>query len=420
MQRPDKNPGIWQRSLRGAAVESLGLAASTEFRLMDHVDYAPVRSKHALADSGNASAAYREMPGQVQAAIAEYHETDIAPTGDAADDFLATMLECFSMDMGLWETQEDLDIMEGQHKPVLLEESLDALEAVGGKRFLDGTFGGGGHTRALLQLGAEVVAFERDPAARGRAEERLGDYLDLFTLVHANFADALEALGPEAIGSFDGILLDLGISSIQLDDAERGFSFQTEGPLDMRMDTSRGATAADLVNSLEARELARLFREYGEEPQANRVANAIVRARAQVPINTTERLAEVVATVIPRTGKKHPATRVFQGLRIAVNDELESLRRALPMLTKLLKPGGRLAIISFHSLEDRIVKHFLQETSREWLDRPEWPAPRPNPAFGYRLISRKPVLPTEEEIHLNPRSRSAKLRVAERVLRPEI
>lgn len=381
---------------------------------MDQLDYTPVNR------SSNAATAWREMPGQTQAAIAEYHETDIDPTGDAADDFLAAMLDCFSVDMGLWATQEDLDIMEGQHVPVMLEECLDGLNAVGDKRFLDGTFGGGGHTRALLQLGAEVVAFDRDPDARERAEERLSDYLDAFTLVHGNFADALEILGPEAIASFDGILLDLGISSIQLDDAERGFSFQTEGPLDMRMDTTRGATAADLVNSLEARELSRLFREYGEEPQANRVANAIVKARAHAPIDTTERLCEVVETVIHRTGKKHPATRVFQALRIAVNDELETLRRALPMLTKLLKPGGRLAIISFHSLEDRIVKQFLHETSREWLDRPEWPAPRPNPAFAYRLISRKPIIPTEDEVRMNPRSRSAKLRVAERVQRPAL
>jgi 16S rRNA (cytosine1402-N4)-methyltransferase len=386
-----------------------------EYRLTEKMSYAPVRSTHTLAQ---AAAAYAEMPGQCQAAVAEYQEAEgLCSTGVLEDDILMSMLDAMPLDM--WMTPEDLDLMSG-HVPVMLEECLDGLNAVGEKRYLDGTFGGGGHTQALLQLGAEVVAFDRDPAARERAEERLSDHLDALTLVHGNFADALEILGPEAEQSFDGILLDLGISSIQLDDPERGFSFQTEGPLDMRMDTSRGATAADLVNSLEARELTRLFREYGEEPQAVRVANAIVKARAAGRIETTEHLAEIVASVIPRTGKKHPATRVFQALRIAVNDELESLRRALPMLTKLLKPGGRLAIISFHSLEDRIVKHFLQETSREWNDRPEWPAPRPNPAFSYRLIGRKPVGPTEEEVERNPRSRSAKLRVAERVIRPQI
>lgn len=381
-----------------------------------------------------AASSVGRLDEQTEAGVAEFQAYNIMPTGHFADDFLLGLLNCVPLTttaeldvdgevdepaFDVWEIPADPYLTMDGHVSVMLEECLDALEAGGGKRYLDGTFGGGGHTRALLECGAEVVAFDRDPTAPDRAAETLADHADLLHVVHGNFADALELMGPEALGSFDGILLDLGISSLQLDDPDRGFSFQTEGPLDMRMDTSRGPTAADLVNTQPEAELIRIFREYGEEPQARRVAQAILRARARAPITTTEGLAEVVASVLPRTGKKHPATRVFQALRIAVNDELESLRRALPMLTRLLKPGGRLAIISFHSLEDRIVKHYLQETSREWLDRPEWPAPRPNPDFAYRLISRKPHLPTEEEVKANPRSRSAKLRVAQRIIRPQ-
>lgn len=421
MKRPETKHENWRWRFAAAAEPVPGTTVTGEYTLLDQIGLAEVQVELDLEAPAPRRARAADLaallPEQVHAGIAEFQSTPICRTGHPADDILFDLLNSIPLDV--WEMPEDLEAMEG-HVPVMLEECLDALAAVADKRYLDGTFGGGGHTRALLELGAEVVAFDRDPAARERAEDRLADHLDALTVVHGNFADALELLGPDAIGSFDGILLDLGISSIQLDDPERGFSFQTEGPLDMRMDTSRGQTAADLVNTLEPRELARIFKVYGEEPQANRVASAIARARVQAPIDTTKRLAEVVAQVLPRTGKRHPATRVFQALRIAVNDELESLRRALPMLTKLLKPGGRLAIISFHSLEDRIVKHFLQETSREWLDRPEWPGPRPNPEFAYRLVGRKPVIPTEEEIERNPRSRSAKLRVAERVYRPEI
>jgi 16S rRNA (cytosine1402-N4)-methyltransferase len=289
-----------------------------------------------------------------------------------------------------------------------------------GTQILDGTVGGGGHARFLLEEGAEVTAFDRDQNALNRVRKSLERFQDRLVPHHGNFADARRILGPECDAMFDGILLDLGISSIQLDDPQRGFTFQEDGPLDMRMNQqSDGPTAADLVMSLPQEELEQIFRQYGEEPMARRVARMIVRERERLAFVTTRDLAEEVEKIIPRRGRRHPATRVFQALRIAVNEELQTLERALPEMTRLLKPGGRIAVITFHSLEDRLVKRFFHHQGREWLDRPEWPEPRRNPDYNYRLLSRKSIKPSEEEIARNPRARSAQLRVAERVVSPK-
>jgi 16S rRNA (cytosine1402-N4)-methyltransferase len=217
------------------------------------------------------------------------------------------------------------------------------------------------------------------------------------------------------VDQVDGVLLDLGVSSHQLDTAGRGFSFMRDGPLDMRMDVTRGVTAAELVNTASEEELETIFRRFGEEPAAGRIARGIGAARSRRPLRTTHDLVAVVERAAPRRGKTHPATRVFQALRIAVNDELDALERGLGVSGKLLRSGGRLAVITFHSLEDRMVKTFFTERSREWLDRPEWPAPRANEARIFRKVTRKAVTPSDLEQRENPRARSAKLRVVERI-----
>lgn len=211
------------------------------------------------------------------------------------------------------------------------------------------------------------------------------------------------------------MLLDLGVSSWQLDRPERGFSFRSEGPLDMRMDPGSGVPASDLVNGLEPAELARIFREYGEEPFARRIAAALVRRRERAPFQTTSELAAAVELVVPRRGRMHPATRVFQALRMAVNDETGALDAALAAAPGMLRPGGRLAIIAFHSIEDRAVKDFLRGTCAVSLDRPEWPEPRPNPRHWFRAVNRRVMEPSEAEVAANPRARSARLRAAERI-----
>jgi len=222
----------------------------------------------------------------------------------------------------------------------------------------------------------------------------------------------LDSLG---VAQIDGALLDLGVSSRQLDAPERGFSFMHDGPLDMRMDPAGATTAADLVNTMSGEQLERIFRNLGEEPAARKVAARIVRDRIVRPFTTTLQLAEAVEKVIPRRGRMHPATRIFQALRIAVNRELEVLEEGLAALTLRLAPGGRLAVLTFHSLEDRIVKNFFKERAAEFIDRPEWPAPRPNPQFIFKLVNSKPITAGDAEQRANPRSRSAKLRVAERL-----
>lgn len=301
--------------------------------------------------------------------------------------------------------------MEFYHEPILAQEILEAMRPIEGKQIFDGTLGGGGHAELLLRHGAHVIGCDQDEEALSHAVARLETFGDAFLPVRGNFRDMDALLAQAGIGQVDGILLDLGVSSRQLDDASRGFSFREDGPLDMRMDRRAGFSARDLVNEWGEDEMARIFREYGEERHASRVARAIVREREKAPIETTGALAEIVAGVVPKTSGKHPATRVFQAIRIAVNGELEALETALEKSVDLLAPGGVLAILTFHSLEDRIVKRFMHRRSSPFLDRPEWTEPRPNPDFAFHLPSRKAIAPESEETGRNPRSRSAKLRV---------
>ncbi len=277
------------------------------------------------------------------------------------------------------------------HRPVLLEATLAALEPEPGKVIVDATFGGGGHTGALLASGARVIALDKDPEAiaRGRAHFADEERLDLIEADFRELERVLDGLGLERV---DGVLADLGVSSYHLDDPRRGFSYRLEGPLDMRM--GRGElTAADVVNAFDEEELAEILRRYGEDPAARRIARAIVRAR---PLRTTTELAEVVRRAVGYRRAGHPARKTFQALRIYVNDELGALRALLEASARRLAPGGRLAVISFHSLEDREVKRFLRES-------PEF-----EPLF------KKPVVPRPEEVAENPRARSAKLRVGVR------
>lgn len=295
-----------------------------------------------------------------------------------------------------------------QHVSVLPAEVLAGLQPGPGGHFIDGTLGGGGHAQALLEAsapGGRLLGIDADPAALAAAGARLAPFGERAMLAHGNFR-AIGALARQhGFGQVDGILLDLGVSSHQLDTAERGFSFNADAPLDMRLDPSEGATAADLVNELPEAELADLIFRYGEERGSRRVARLIVEARRRHPIERTLELAEIVARALGgRHGKIHPATRTFQALRIAANRELESLEAALPQAVALLAPGGRLAVISFHSLEDRIVKLFFRAESGY------------GGGAGDRLaiITKKPIEAGEAEARANPRSRSAKLRVAER------
>jgi 16S rRNA (cytosine1402-N4)-methyltransferase len=301
------------------------------------------------------------------------------------------------------------------HLPVLIHEVVEFLQPAPGKLIYDGTLGGGGHSEALLQRGARIVAMDQDENALAYATERLRPYADRFCALRGNFRDFPTVLSEAGVTGLDGMLIDIGVSSHHLDAAERGFSFSKEGPLDMRMDLSAPMTAADLVNTAPVEDLEAILREYGEEPQARRMAQAIGRARAKRPILTTLQLATVIAEACPKHGKRHPATQAFQALRIAVNDELGALRDFLQEAPRWLKPGGRIAVITFHSLEDRIVKQALQRLSTRFLDRPEWPEPRPNPECLLSLVTRKPVEASANEVALNPRARSARLRVAQRL-----
>jgi 16S rRNA (cytosine1402-N4)-methyltransferase len=304
------------------------------------------------------------------------------------------------------------------HKSVMKAEALEALKPKAGGRYADGTLGGAGHAAAILAASSPtgwLYGCDRDGAALEAARERLAEFAGRFELRQGNFA-TLPDWVPAA--SCDGVLLDLGVSSPQLDHADRGFSFMQDGPLDMRMDRRQGLTAADLVNQAEAEELARIFWELGDEPDSRRFARAIVMDREQRRFETTRQLAELIERLSPRRGRKsHPATQVFQALRLAVNDELGSLRRGLEGALKILRPGGRLAVITFHSLEDRVVKEFGRAKARDYtypgeVDVPELRQPR---APELRLVSRKAILPGAAEVAENPRSRSAQLRVMERV-----
>lgn len=305
------------------------------------------------------------------------------------------------------------------HTPVLLDEVIDYMVSEKGKTIVDGTLGGGGHTEAMLRAGARVIGVDQDDQALEFAQTRLHAFSESFSALHGNFADLPGILEDAGVGKVDGILIDIGVSSWQLDEADRGFSFGKEGPLDMRMDKSAGKTAADLVNMLPEQELRAIFYEYGEERAGSKIARRIVERRDEKTFTTTTELADFIAAIVPRakgpSGKIHPATRVFQALRIAVNDELGVLRRFLENAAGLLNPGGRLLVITFHSLEDRIVKQFFRHASQSHIDRKEWPEPRPNPDYQYKLITRRPVTASDAEIQSNKRSRSAKLRVVEKI-----
>lgn len=307
------------------------------------------------------------------------------------------------------------DRMDFYHDPILAEEILAALQPAAGKQIFDGTLGGGGHSEMLLRHDAHVIGCDQDQAALDHATERLADYGDAFLPVRGNFRDIDRILAGLGIERIDGILLDLGVSSRQLDDPARGFSFREDGPLDMRMDARAAFSARELVNEWGEEEMARIFREYGEERHAARVARAIAKAREVKPLESTLELAALVAKVVPKISGKHPATRVFQSIRIAVNGELEALETVLEKSVGLLAPGGVLAILAFHSLEDRIVKRFMRRRSSPFIDRPEWSEPRPNPDYAFDLPRRKALAPGEEEAARNARSRSAKLRIAVKV-----
>ena len=318
---------------------------------------------------------------------------------------------------GPLEVEEAAEAMEDftYHRPVLVSESVELLAPRAGSLVVDGTCGGGGHTAEILRAGADVVGLDQDPDAIDFAREKLADYGGRVTLVQANFREAGKVLNELGIVGIGGALLDLGVSSRQLENASRGFSVVRQGPLDMRMDPRRELTAATIVNSCSEEELTRIFRELGEEPAARRIASQLVKLRKTTPFEDTMQLSKAIEKIVWRHGRRHPATQVFQALRMEVNDELKALEEGLSALTKRLESGARIAVITFHSLEDRIVKNFFRDRSREWLDRPEWPEPRRNPDYMLRLVTDKPIEPGENEQRTNPRSRSAKLRVAEKI-----
>ena len=303
---------------------------------------------------------------------------------------------------------------EAPHISVLLDEVVEALGAKPGETIIDGTFGAGGYTRAILATGATVVGFDRDPTVQRFAQ---GLPADRFRLIQDRFSQMGEHFAP---GSVDGVVLDIGVSSMQLDEAERGFSFMRDGPLDMRM-SDTGPTAADLVNTLDHTELARILYVYGEEHASRRIASFIIRRREERKFERTLDLAEVIERAVGgRKGAKvHPATRSFQGLRIAVNDELGELEAGLDAAERILKPGGRLAVVTFHSLEDRIVKNYLAERAGRTPggSRHLPQAPTGAPA-SFQLIANKAIAPGEAELAVNPRARSSKLRAAVRTDAP--
>lgn len=310
--------------------------------------------------------------------------------------------------------------MDFSHLSVMPKEVVRFLAPRSGGIYVDGTLGGGGHSALILEASSpsgRLIGFDRDKDAQAAAQERLSVFAGRTDFVASNFAgiaDGVKGLGIEAI---DGLLLDLGVSSYQLDNAERGFSFQQDAFLDMRMDRSSGSTAADLVNRLPENELECILREYGEERWARRIANRIVSARATAPIETTLQLADLVGRSIPRRSweeRIHPATRTFQALRIAVNDELASLQRCLADTLPLLRRGGRIVVISFHSLEDRIVKQFFREKATSCVCPKDLPVCVCKKEPSLRILTGKAVVASEEEISVNNRARSAKLRAAEK------
>ena len=310
--------------------------------------------------------------------------------------------------------------MEFEHVPVLYDEVMETLNIKPGGIYVDGTVGGGGHSAGICsRLSAEgtLIAVDRDTAALEAAEERLREYSCSRKFIHANYSEtdiSAEAAG----GKVQGILLDLGVSSFQLDNAERGFSYMHDAPMDMRMNEDDSLTAYDVVNTYSEKELARIIREYGEEKWASRIAQFIAAARREEPVRTTGQLTEIIKAAIPararRTGP-HPSKRTFQAIRIEVNDELGHLRQAVSRLPDLLDTGGRLAVITFHSLEDRIVKNEFERRLDPCTCPKEFPVCVCGKVADVRKVTRKPLIPSEEELEKNPRARSAKLRVIEKI-----
>ena len=297
------------------------------------------------------------------------------------------------------------------HLPVLLAPFLARTAPKAGDRWVDGTFGRGGHTRALLARGCRVLALDRDAEAIAAAAPMAAEFPELMKTAQSDFRDLGTRCAEIGWDRVEGVLLDLGVSSPQFDAPERGFSFRHEAPLDMRMDRRQETTAASLVNGTPEDDLANLFYRLGGERDSRRIASFIARRRAERPIETTTDLADVVASAVPRRkgGKIHPATQVFQALRMAVNGEAEALAEVLPAAASLLAPGGALAVISFHSGEDRVVKAFLRDGAREFLETPDFVPAQANPGRIFDRVER--VLPDAEELAANPRARSARLRI---------
>lgn len=306
------------------------------------------------------------------------------------------------------------------HETVLLHETVQSVQPERGGKFIDCTLGGAGHTRLLLEASkpsGEVLAFDQDKSALAHAKHVLAPYENRIRFAHANFKHLFTEAVAQEFTSVQGIVFDLGVSSVQFDVAERGFSYRLSAPLDMRMNQSDDLTAGDLVRTLSEEELAQIFFKYGEEKFARRIAKSIVTTRATEPLNDTIQFAELVKNAIPAAARRtggHPAKRVFQALRIAVNDELGALELALKDAFRLLTPGGRIAVISFHSLEDRIVKQAFAAHCQGCVCPPGFPICQCGREPEARLVNRKPIVPSVEECARNPRAKSAKLRVLEK------
>lgn len=303
--------------------------------------------------------------------------------------------------------------------PVLLQPCIDGLNIKPDGIYVDGTLGRAGHSREIARrlTTGRLVCIDRDEAALAAAKVRLADYMDRVSLVHSNFSDVSSVLQTLSISGADGMLFDLGVSSPQLDDAARGFSYMQDAPLDMRMDQNALLTAHMVVNTWPMEELRRILFDYGEERYAPAIAKAIVRARTEGPIDTTLQLVEIIRSALPAAAKRekqHPAKRSFQAIRIAVNDELGALEPMMRGAVKCLNPGGRLCVITFHSLEDRLIKRSMQDLARGCTCPPDFPVCVCGNKPKVRIITRKPILPGQEELLENPRARSAKLRIAER------
>ncbi len=311
--------------------------------------------------------------------------------------------------------------MEFRHTPVLLEEAVESLQVSPDGIYVDGTLGGGGHSFEIarrLSKGGRLIGIDQDAAAIEAAAKRLGEFGDRVTIIRSNYVRMKEKLGELGISSVDGILLDLGVSSFQLDDAQRGFTYRDEqAPLDMRMDQRRELTAREVVNSYSVEDLTRILREYGEERFAVRIAQRIDAQRKQKPIETTGELTQIIKAAIPakaRAEGRHPARRTFQAIRIEVNGELRVLEESLNQMISILNPGGRICIITFHSLEDRIVKDAFRTAQDPCICPPEFPVCVCGRKSQGKVITRKPILPSVEETERNPRAKSAKLRVFEK------